>query len=1216
MTLSLLDKNFNSLEDLYYSLCKEQDSKFEAEILFFLRNWFLDIVIFDEKSGKSVTDDLDNFILKLSNVDMNENTKDYISRITDHSSEALQHIFKSPREKILREHDIIPIYAVREVDSSTIQWLSRRSGRNIREKLAEKSYLKAVKRRFSLDTTENRLVKAFVYRLESLLVIKEDLKIDENGNSELLQMIERWLRNDMPKEIGNWSNFPPNNTLLQDKHYRKVWDSWLWIQNIDSLVTKDSKNYKKNFLTLIFWTLLSELNKYTEISLLQQPIYTNYDDFSISSVKKVSGILRDKEKYQKVLCDYVNNKVKISVNNTILFLSEIVENGKIKIIMGNNIEHYEYRKDDIFKIKKDFSDLIVRKYELSLREALKRKNIFGNRAILELNDIYPRFIIDDTNIKRTPFRFVTQYWKNKDDQVNLDCSRAKAMYFGNDVVTVSPKNLFTKEILENKTIFSTTLNKFTKEIAAYIQVDNLQYLVSDSVNEFESEKLRKSMNFSFRDAEAIPRSIASVFYWQSMEEFSRFNISEKDIVIVIEASSEDISMTKLIPCKNNKLVLSIPETKGVTWERHPSVSLKRSKPKNVFKKVLKEEFSKDITSIWGREGFILDSQKLAWLSDDEEWFINDGKIKLDNIYIDFKDINSIFNLKNQNNVKLIVIGEYAKQLKINKSINSSINYSIIELGEYLLEGARQLAVWQKQVEKFEIALWEDHLPELSFNIPQDGRYQDFYLVKKTTIVPKKGKKTEIKIKSLLTLPKGRNFYEFPLQLGSGNQELEFIAYLSSSVLPFSKDMLCELKMVYTYGADEPYELYFIPHNNEDYTVFKSIKVQWKEFNKSFVKESPAPGFPDAYGWKDLEKFPSKSGGYSDLFEWMGNNIKMIQSIYNTGVVAETINSDWIDKGDNNIFAFTKENTFMHQSELHTQNIPNKGDRVSFYKIEKEKFKYSAYGIVEEGKYPKIDFLRVGLRFPVLTMWNYGHSLSDNDVPDDFRIIMKKGITVAIALFDNTETPNNLKKELLFFLSVMHCDTDIKIVDVLEKGLKENKYSREIAYAIGDAKLSWQKRLLIDSIMSFENISILSIALWRSKVLIHHLTEAQINILLDLMLKRFKKFEKELNSNNILELIKYLELLYALLRTRESQDENIKIILAVNNNITKELTNSIEKITNILLDKNLLIVTRINFSTIQKLEAFNKTPDLLYALRMYLTGDDGANSIHVSEIENE
>jgi len=42
----------------------------------------------------------------------------------------------------------------------------------------------------------------------------------------------------------------------------------------------------------------------------------------------------------------------------------------------------------------------------------------------------------------------------------------------------------------------------------------------------------------------------------------------------------------------------------------------------------------------------------------------------------------------------------------------------------------------------------------------------------------------------------------------------------------------------------------------------------------------------------------------------------------------------------------------------------------------------------------------------------------------------------------------------------------------------------------------------------------------------------------------------------------------------------------------------------------------NLQKIKKPEAFSNTPDLLYALRMYLTGDSGANTVVITEVTED
>jgi len=1233
MTSSQLNKPFSSLEELYAAFDKKLSLLNDAELILFLREWFLFTAIFDEKTGETVPDNLENFLSKISNFDKCDSGEDYVSRIIDHSNDALKFIFQNPREKILREHAVIPIYAVREVDSSSVQWLSKRSGRNIREKLAEKPYLKAVTRRFSLDTIENRLVKAFVYRLESLLVIKEDLKIDENGNSELLQLIERWLRDDMSKEIGNWSNFPPNNTLLQDKHYRKVWDSWLWIQNVDTLVTKDSENYKNNFLTLVLWNLIAELNRFHEMRFFQQPIYSDYDNFTIKTPKNVQGILYFKEKIHQILCEYKNNKVKVQLDHKLLFIGEIDNKNQLKVYMNGKTEYYDYTKDSILKVNNNFSALISKEFNVSKVTEIEKNKILGQRVVLEASSIYPEFIVEGEEKERIPFRFVTQYWKNEEEQVNIDCSTAKALLLSPEIMTISIKNLFSKKILDSGVIFTSALNKFTKDIANYLNADKLTYLVSDRTNEFESEKLRKSMNFSFNNAEAIPRSIASVFYWQSLENFKKHNILSGDVIIVIEATAESISMSKLVANKYDKLLKIIPDTMGISWERHPSVDLDTKISKNYFQKMLKTKLAKDITDIWGKKGLELDSENISWVSDNDEWFTGKKQYKLEKVFINIKEIQSKLNLGHKSNVQILLIGEYADQISIQES-SSNIKYKIFELADKLLEGATQLNKWQEKIKGRKIALWKDHLPSLSFNIAKGGIYQNFYLVKDTTIIPMKGNKTNIIITQPFQLDKNKPYYEFPLKLGSGNQKQQFMASLRSAALPLDQDVICELIMTYTYGADDPYELYFVPKKEENLELFRSIKVEWKDLSERQKVDAPIPDFPNRYSWHDFEIFPKKNNdGDTNLLEWVERDIKKIISldkfmsssnIYNINnrVCIDISTANWKQAGNGDWFCrytlYDNKEIFIHQDEYEKFDINYK--EVSF-NIKENRGGLIAKNITKGKSISGVENfvlnLRKSIRFPVITIWNQGHSLTELDSPDNFKKNMKVGIESAVSLLNNEKVDWEIKKELYYFLSLLHKDTPLEVSSYLisksnENDIKGDENDKKIAYAIGDAIHVWQKELLSNSVKSSQRINILSIALWRSKSLITQLSIEEINMIINDILKLEMQYN---NKNAIFKNTRKLEVLLALLRTRESKDNNISTIFKLDSKITNKFIKIIEKLTHSMFENNQTIKTRITFN-LDKPKSLNKTPDLLYALRLYLTGEDGANTIQVTEVESE
>lgn len=126
-----------------------------------------------------------------------------------------------------------------------------------------------------------------------------------------------------------------------------------------------------------------------------------------------------------------------------------------------------------------------------------------------------------------------------------------------------------------------------------------------------------------------------------------------------------------------------------------------------------------------------------------------------------------------------------------------------------------------------MTLWRDHLPALSIEVQSDKGYKvNFYLVKDATVTPQRGRTVDIPVEEWFTLPAGQTHYRFPLQQGEGNKEMRFVAYLMSPAFPLKKDTTCKLKMTYTYGADDPYELKFLPLDSAE-AGFKSVRVEWR-----------------------------------------------------------------------------------------------------------------------------------------------------------------------------------------------------------------------------------------------------------------------------------------------------------------------------------------------------------------------------------------------------
>jgi len=74
-----------------------------------------------------------------------------------------------------------------------------------------------------------------------------------------------------------------------------------------------------------------------------------------------------------------------------------------------------------------------------------------------------------------------------------------------------------------------------------------------------------------------------------------------------------------------------------------------------------------------------------------------------------------------------------------------------------------------------------------------------------------------------------------------------------------------------------------------------------------------------------------------------------------------------------------------------------------------------------------------------------------------------------------------------------------------------------------------------------------------------------------------------------------------------------MLLQPHQKITKKFAEQVEKINDIITNENKKIYSRVKIN-VQK-PSNVKTHNLLYALNLYLTGDNGANAIHITSISD-
>lgn len=1203
----------------------------KAVLLLQLRNWFFSVLKFDPNTGDPLLSDITSFLDKVSGVipfnkeeleETNNNKFDWLYKSLSYNRRSLLYLLESPRNEIIRSHERMNIYQAREIDSAGIMEISRRPGRTVKEKVAVKPTILAVKREQGADTLENRLLKKYLIRLVNVLDERQkcfdELENEDSTLSRLYSVIRRWLKSEEADRIGKWQNLPPNNILLHDKNYRKIWRGWQFLLDLDEMILNDWNDIDRLLSVYIFWKTLSILQgKGSKI--LQSPLKFDYNKFEICNIPFESA-----------------NCVRVEAEEYAL---EINSN-KITVIPKEGKEHIiEIQFDKLIIENKVMPGALVTLSDadnVSLKLANSIDKISENRTIpagfeeeqkytaINFSEFpYKSVSVSNTdNFESRDFStsLIRQFWtaNTETDWINLETSNSPASYSErvNDIKieTVSFEDVFfdSEEHMLSEEKLSSAAYDFMNSIRDFYNTNTLYYLLPDYLEDFSLSRIRSTANTVFPNANPVPSSIGTVFAFHKSEEFKDLSLSEDDFAFVIERSNDN-SVFSITPIQvkttfelSNRKILSLsdyPEIPyGIRWEHHPSVIIENYNPSKVM------DYIKSTVS--ETEG-IEKAGKIVIIS---------GQKSIEHARLELPADNWFF---------------------FNKSFEAS-------------DGAAFCAHIQEKVK--EIPMWSEHLPVLQMTYLKNGKRSGSNLTYCKTVLPIRGQRQRIDIPEKFILNKNVKTYHFRLSRGGEGavNSLRYEACLSNSAFPLKKNTECKLEMYYIYGEEHPFELYFVPVNSSELI---RAKVEWRKIDENAF---PVPNFPPIRSWSE---FVNWNDGYTaesrDLADWQMKNFNRIKSIfdfienrpnelhrYTCRVPSETS----FEK-DNHGFFFSvsiaqNEYAKVYKAQLHSFTEKIRIDNLISFSLNTKREPlikdgnkvYRTFGVTPGITLSNKQITSFGrsLRFPAIQIWNSSLSVHERkDVPEGFTNAVDNAKKVIEVLLnnDNIYQQSLLWDELLLQTCFMHKDAieitskwlDINFFEELDF---ENTHWRvleqqlfEVAYFIGNAETDKQKEFFDwllavnienEYLISFK-LQALCISLWRGENLLREISPEKISLILN---KIYLKLVNELSNIRDCELTNrvlnptryYLELLCNLIMARNFGDEYRNIFSPFKSEM-KRFIDLVEDIYSLLQRKEKVLVPRQIKFTIDDSE--NENPFLDYLLSWL----DGENSSEMPKIES-
>lgn len=1122
--------------EAFYKAVKDGDTN--AKLLLELQNRYNGLFDFDPVSFENMPSTLDEMLLKYH---AGVNGGDRLYRIFLYAKDSLKFLMRELHTKILREHIIMPVRQVRETDGKTIRWLSKKPGRNVKEKLSGSYKLLAVRRLQSFDTAENRLLKAFAVKLDDLLFLRETcVQIPQAELDETL-FLARWLRSEDADYIGEWKNTPPNNTLLSDKHYKKLWIAWNALQHLDEDTAEDFLRFDYIRMSMTIVHFISKLSALEPCRFIQQPVRSiGYFTFDFA--------------LQKVIGRYGADTVRIIFPHkqpdfTSDCRTELLWNKKNGYLQKPFLAHI-----DSMQSIESHTEKLLQYYKITDRTQKNVHNPFIKTENPKRSDIC---VINFSGIKPfaayssgsadsqtpIPFYLLQQFWVQPEHKhtVPVSCGYAQAIILKSSTDTIKTFSIHSILHTEDNDKSDGPLVKeaagaFVKALAAYLPCETCIYLIPDSIDEFSSEIIRMNMNLYFHAAQNIPRSIAQLF--TVLDTIQERTINAGDYILIIDRADHETVYTPIQAAldRTGQLINVVPETNGIIWERHPPIT----------------KVHKQYAATADETAECLHAAQSLFCSED----VTDAPHLVESENAAFVSPADVYQcgIKTEKTELPQELNKHTYALKIEINNNAT-----------LCSGGVQFAKYQTTLDECHcpIPLWKDHLPNLTLKSIDDT----INLVDEKTdaVIPKRGTSVQIPIKTQFEIPAGSPFCEFELIRGDGNQKEQFFAYLSNNRFPLDHSVRCRLNLQYTYGADNPYALFFIPTVETDRVQLGSVKAEWKKERQPLDLSSlPIPEYIKIYTLKELLNLCSKKG--EPLFKWAFNECKKIQKLNEVGC------------------RHRETRYYYFRKSLRFPMFTLCRDGFSFFSLAEKVQKFmqltiqSAEEIIETEPMPRT-------------------------MKDEMRLFL------SVLHKDTPESNINFLEE---------CVKDSAL-------LTQNEYWRNVAFALSDCSCSWQKQFLEDILQRISDqdsddlcLQILAIACWRARDFVFQLSIQHLQSILVSLDKNLKNsIEKikdiQMRNTGLREatqiplpqekrtLSHYLELILALLRLRNNPDYR---------ELLSPFSPQVEKIIkhlHTLKQQKLAITSRIEFdisdSKIDK-------EDLTLIIEMYVLGDEKTKAIKI------
>jgi hypothetical protein len=175
---------------------------------------------------------------------------------------ALRAILERPNLRLRRMRQMVTLESLKAQDVRCLMWLARRPGNELNEKLTKDRRLLGVVRELSLNVMENRVAHQTALLLNRLLAPRAGGSTPDSIH-RVQRVANRFLEFAKENHIPLLAYTPrPNNALLRDRNYRRVWLSYRWLLSRDDFRETVTASLERALCETTFLLIATLLNEF------------------------------------------------------------------------------------------------------------------------------------------------------------------------------------------------------------------------------------------------------------------------------------------------------------------------------------------------------------------------------------------------------------------------------------------------------------------------------------------------------------------------------------------------------------------------------------------------------------------------------------------------------------------------------------------------------------------------------------------------------------------------------------------------------------------------------------------------------------------------------------------------------------------------------------------------------------------------------------------